>query len=1238
MTKLFGSFDYKESMGSYSEAYKSWLNTNKEILSKNSENMFSAWDDFVGEQNKRIIESNGKTASIIEQNGEIIIDAGEMTTDELIAAMTSTGEMTETWAQMMIADFKNYSADFAYILNKNDLNNSIKAWAEQILKSGWYYDSELETLATLLGTTVPKIKEILTSLGYDFTEVKLDTSNADKILETIRKIQQIQQGAGKNVSQEQINAVQNAIDGNTFNWDALKQSFNDANLGNYFESTMNSQLKEGDSFETTFGGLLDEATPVTIEKGQTAGEAYAIAYQKALNQDLADTFKDQFENLNIKITVDESGNAELKAVVDNFKFIANGANGEVKVKTSEDEISNLAEIVAYMATISAGAKGSVTVESEWQAGHGDHEGHTGGIVKSYAKGSENFHLTPGITLTGEEGPEIVWNKNGRYAYVTGSDGPEFQNLQPGDRVFNADETKKIFKNSDISNSDKIKSFSGGTTPREPSTGYGAGSGSSSSSSSSSSSDNDDDTWKNEIDWLYNLVEDIAELERIQTKLQEKYEDYLTDDTKTGKDLYNLLIERLANLEAQKKLQESELDNRKLEMEQFMSDTNDFGDMLKYNWDDNTLEIDWDAINQIEDQDMYDHVSDLISQAEDIQGKIEDAEDNLTDIENQIQELEHVWRDTYVDFEDRVRNALIGSYQDVIDNYSQLNDTLNDTNNDILNAIQNEIDLQRQIRDNTKTEDELNKTQAQISYLQRDTTGANAQKILQLQKQLDEDRENYEDTLVDQALNKLQESTDEAAKQREKQIDIMQAQLDYWEESGALNEEVASLIQGAIGEDGQLLNDSNLISLLQSQENWSAMSAVEQEVWYEELNNDFKEVVAFLLKQQGETDDSFEQAVQDALATIVAHYNPTVGSYSQGAQHNTDSSSGSGGSGSGSGSSGSGDTETTTYKSIDYWYHNKIVKKGTKVISTTKEPHDSNGGYKGEVTTGGKTYVVYYCSACNGLHYILKSYGGGCFAPGTQILMKDHSTKSIETIWIGDEVMAYDEMEKEFVPKKVVKSYIHHNTPSMVKIYLSDNTTMFMTPGHPLYSTNGWKSLDIENSLYEHGTITTLLKIGDEIIGIDHNSFVNKIEWINISLNYDSYNIEVEDCHTFLANGFVVHNAKVSALNAGWINRFSTGGLTTKTGLAWLDGTASEPEYVLNARQTQAFLKLADVLPTVMNGGTLNNTQAGNIYLDIDMHVDEIGSDYDVDRIVNRVKDIIYNASSYRNVNTINFIR
>ena len=55
-----------------------------------------------------------------------------------------------------------------------------------------------------------------------------------------------------------------------------------------------------------------------------------------------------------------------------------------------------------------------------------------------------------------------------------------------------------------------------------------------------------------------------------------------------------------------------------------------------------------------------------------------------------------------------------------------------------------------------------------------------------------------------------------------------------------------------------------------------------------------------------------------------------------------------------------------------------------------------------------------------------------------------------------------------------------------------------------------------------------------------------------------------------------------------------------------------------------------------NNGNTGNTSnfGGNVYVDLNMNVDSISSDYDVDRLVNRVKQDIYDASAYRNINVI----
>lgn len=51
-----------------------------------------------------------------------------------------------------------------------------------------------------------------------------------------------------------------------------------------------------------------------------------------------------------------------------------------------------------------------------------------------------------------------------------------------------------------------------------------------------------------------------------------------------------------------------------------------------------------------------------------------------------------------------------------------------------------------------------------------------------------------------------------------------------------------------------------------------------------------------------------------------------------------------------------------------------------------------------------------------------------------------------------------------------------------------------------------------------------------------------------------------------------------------ITRYATGGLNKKTGLAWLDGTKTKPEAVLNAEDTKNFIALRDVLQTMANNG------------------------------------------------------
>jgi hypothetical protein len=111
---------------------------------------------------------------------------------------------------------------------------------------------------------------------------------------------------------------------------------------------------------------------------------------------------------------------------------------------------------------------------------------------------------------------------------------------------------------------------------------------------------------------------------------------------------------------------------------------------------------------------------------------------------------------------------------------------------------------------------------------------------------------------------------------------------------------------------------------------------------------------------------------------------------------------------------------------------------------------------------------------------------------------------------------------------------------------------------------------------------------------------------------------------------------------GTMHKYKTGGLADFTGPAWLDGTKSRPELVLNQRDTQNFIQLKDVLSSIMSRNFSNASTTtennGDITYDIDINVETMGSDYDVEQVANKVKSMINEDARYRNNNAISLKR
>jgi len=140
-------------------------------------------------------------------------------------------------------------------------------------------------------------------------------------------------------------------------------------------------------------------------------------------------------------------------------------------------------------------------------------------------------------------------------------------------------------------------------------------------------------------------------------------------------------------------------------------------------------------------------------------------------------------------------------------------------------------------------------------------------------------------------------------------------------------------------------------------------------------------------------------------------------------------------------------------------------------------------------------------------------GGVCFAAGTKVLMGDETERNIETLQLGDKVMAFDADNGEKVPCDVVGRFAHR----LVPVWRLNGDTL-CTPGHRFFAQfgeNGWGFWPLEE-----------IPIGGRIMDANGGEIVvERIE--DAGERRDVFNITVERLHTYIANGHRVHNIKHS---------------------------------------------------------------------------------------------------------------
>ena len=711
---------------------------------------------------------------------------------------------------------------------------------------------------------------------------------------------------------------------------------------------------------------------------------------------------------------------------------------------------------------------------------------------------------------------------------------------------------------------------------------------------------------------------------------------------------------------------------------------------------------------------------------------EEQNDIAKDAYEQLEELNEAAEEAYYSLYEQVGELITSELQKQIEVEKEILDATETANEKLIDKIQQQIDEDRQSRENEKTEKEISDLYARAAYLGADTSGASQMELLELQKQIAEEEQNYQDTLIDQSLQQLQDANDKAAEQRERQISLQEQQLEAYKNSEEYQSDITKRLKAyydkfeeALKEDKEFdPKETELGAALISAGILKGMNNLEQEKYWAEITKNTAESAEYAngkldpntatatllsgiqentsiqnladvlwadrLAQANEQSVKFSKLVTGdkegtyfnpgKIAASVRDYetesDPT-GAYGAAAVVNRANS-------------------AFEESNATYLRNSDIQAEDTYAdVNARKEAIESLGGRESELLSRSDFYSTINnggtVTGAKGKEYSQQVLIEGLYNGMNEDELFDGSYEQYLKEYMNSDIYRENSSEsalkqyrsqligklREQLAEKIPGGKLQYG--STAKGVLSDAFSKLVDQYKALGG-NGAEELMVEAA--ENFEITQgffegvrASRNGKQVVvtGLGNDN-LTKGQYETISGGTDTAKLDSQvpddfpDYNLILLDGkLYFRNAELIKEGNKWVSvsewyrildpiedqgggakniysmykkkllGFKTGGLADFTGPAWLDGTPSRPEYILNAKQTERFFSLVDVLESVERTNDGEN-HSGDNYFEIAINVERLESDYDVEKVADKIRRMIAEDATYRNVNTINHIR
>ena len=681
-------------------------------------------------------------------------------------------------------------------------------------------------------------------------------------------------------------------------------------------------------------------------------------------------------------------------------------------------------------------------------------------------------------------------------------------------------------------------------------------------------------WLDEQDPFKALTESVSLLEKKLEGLKSSLEEVTSPDQ--AKDLLNAVTEnrtlQIENLTGQMQMAQSQYDQ--------VLDFIQNGDYAQYysQLPDGTFSFDiakW--YEEGGSDEMGDALGEMATKGNDAAISVLESQQKINNIQKEQEKESEERLKNYVSLQDQILEILKQNAEEEVKTQKEKYDALKEADNDYLSALEEAIEKQRKLREQENAYEDLAQKEKKLALMQRDTSGANQKEVNELQKEVEEQRQELLDSKVDEMIDKLKQQTELQTEIRDMEIEIKENEL----ESKNYLAELAAV-------ESSFHNADDVVAwMLENNKELEDMSIEQQEakiLEWEELGTHW---AAYLgEKESGYTDllttteeniEAFAQAGTDAIEGSIERI--ITNEEAAQLQRELDAKK----------------ALEDTLKAYD-----TAMAKHEEYLAMLEQQGQDNNKEKNK-TQKNKMQEIY------------------------DLYIKNAPNASVEGfIKNQGDIDAYKNYIK-YSPGASTEQYMKNTYGITMK---NTSNTSTSTKNKNQFSSQNNNTNELQNAFISDGSFT------NSEPNVDDNTEAYRFNVNGTTTFYYTTSKDKAAAYENL-NGITRYKGTKQKINdkMSWVwSQYATGGLVNYTGPAWVDGTPSKPEAFLSAQDTERIgnaAKLLADLPILNSTSNANNAVSSNIgdtSIEIHINVESLASDYDVDQMIERVKNDILDVS------------